>query len=367
MTALAPGCFASTSIAACSRDGAQVAVGGTSPPASGRLALLRDDGDGSSALSSWTGMPSASVDGAVPTFLADGFGTVDFRPELALLGATDLRFYAYDRASGSFGSAGGLTCASLPGASGIGSGDMDASRSGDEALVVTWSSSPAPEYRFNVVRPLEGTSCNLGSPEATHGAPPAEPLGGFALRPAVVDLDGDGASDGAVPLVDESGSAVVLVLWSDGAGGIAETEALELGDACLSPGDALAFDVDLVEDGLPDLVVGCRGTTELQIFLGRPGRTFLAAPAQPTGLRGTSADLLALGSVNLDGLPDLLSAERGAAGRRCSSEPESPPRRARPGRPRPSRRSRPSQSAPGRSPTSTATASTRSSSAATSP
>ncbi|MBX3323203.1 MAG: VCBS repeat-containing protein [Phycisphaeraceae bacterium] len=131
-------------------------------------------------------------------------------------------------------------------------------------------------------------------------------LGGSPNNPVVADFNGDGRDDLAIP-VSMTGNHGVRVFYGQPDGTLGGMVVLPTAE---SPRVARAGDLN--GDGLPDIVVaqaGNTGTVVLSVYLNNPAGGFM--PLQ-TVFNHQSAESLALGDVNGDGVLDMLVTTSGA-------------------------------------------------------
>ncbi len=152
----------------------------------------------------------------------------------------------------------------------------------------------------------------LGSGTGGFTAAPGSPfaVGSYPESVAVADFNNDGKLDLAVAGVGlyQSTGLNVTVLLGDGTGGFT---AVQSGPAATgSQPTALAVG-DFNEDGLPDLAVINPGTSTVAVLLGNGTGGFTPATGSPL-TAGTQPVSLAVGDFNVDGKPDLVSANYGS-------------------------------------------------------
>lgn len=152
--------------------------------------------------------------------------------------------------------------------------------------------------------PLAGSaSIFRGRPDGTLAPAVDTPVRQGASAPfsaAIADFDGDGKNDLAI--ADMRGLAIVVRL-GNGDGTFGPEVAYRDGG---TPAYILiAGDVDL--DGKVDLICANRGSSDVSVLLGRGDGTFADPILSSTGA-GTGPYSIAIADFNLDGVPDLVTA-----------------------------------------------------------
>jgi hypothetical protein len=117
---------------------------------------------------------------------------------------------------------------------------------------------------------------------------------------AIADFDGDGKRD--VALADDAGRAMIVRL-GNGDGTFRPEVEYPIG----GEGSFVVVAADVNMDGKVDLVVANRGSDGVSVLLGRGDGTFRAPIVAGTGA-GTGPYALAIGDFNLDGVPDVVTA-----------------------------------------------------------
>ena len=141
----------------------------------------------------------------------------------------------------------------------------------------------------------------LQSPDGVLEEQPGRfPTRGHARFLQVVDMDGDGAEDLVVPLLD----GVLGVYFNDGAAGFAEEHIVEL--TASSAGSTTA---DFDGDGRLDVAVAIGGASEIALVFQVGVRSFSEARTIPLG-GGPNA--VVAGDFNRDGEPDLATSNPSA-------------------------------------------------------
>ena len=143
----------------------------------------------------------------------------------------------------------------------------------------------------------------MGLPDGTLGPARNVPVGTGNSAPfsaAIGDFDGDGKNDLAIA---EMISRTIVVRLGNGDGTLRPEVAFPVGG---TPAYILiAYDVNL--DGKLDLVCANRGSDDVSVLLGRGDGTFLDPIVSSTGA-GTGPYSVAVADFNLDGVPDLVTA-----------------------------------------------------------
>ena len=151
-------------------------------------------------------------------------------------------------------------------------------------------------------------STALGLGVGLFQSPNAYAAGGEARSLATGDFDGNGIPDAAIALATEN---IVGILLGDGAGGFGAPDALPTApwpEAALF--DLVLEDFDL--NGTVDVLAVHAGTDAVYLFSGKDDGTFAAPTAVAAGGLGFAPSSLAKGDLDLDGNPDLATANVGA-------------------------------------------------------
>lgn len=142
-----------------------------------------------------------------------------------------------------------------------------------------------------------GTGVAYGDGSGGFGMPLFKPTGGAPRAVAIGSIDADDWPDVAV--VDEDGQ--VFVLLGDGMGTLTSVGSMPVG---LEPYDLILGDLDL--DSITDIATVDRGANTISVLWGEGGGAFMPAQSEPVGAgpRG-----LAASDLDADGDLDLLSAD----------------------------------------------------------
>lgn len=164
---------------------------------------------------------------------------------------------------------------------------------------------------------LDGFTVRLGLGEAQFGEPKFFPSGPVPVGIHTGDFNGDGHLDVAISnygRADEPG--FVTVHFGDGQGGFGEPSVLTAGE-----GPTELAVADFNGDGHLDIVSCNLLSHDVTVFLGDGlggftdvGQFPTAAPQPSRPLAGTRPRALAVGDLNRDGFPDLISANEGPPG-----------------------------------------------------
>ena len=170
----------------------------------------------------------------------------------------------------------------------------------------TYPDVVATDYSGNAVVVL------LGSGSGTFAAPAAYNVGGDPTGVAISDVGSDGKADVAVTATLSAATGTttgtntgpgLFVLTGTGTGQLTVGSVLSLPGS----GTATLTAADLIGDGKADLVVGNAGPTLTTLVNSGTGTfTVAATPATAAGSTG-----VAVADFNLDGVPDVVSADGG--------------------------------------------------------
>jgi hypothetical protein len=142
----------------------------------------------------------------------------------------------------------------------------------------------------------------LGRGDGTFHLGRGYPAGTAPAGLAAADAGGDGVLD-----LVAAGDGLVTVLTGAGDGTFAQPASYP-GGLGLSAVSA----ADLDGDGYPDLVLGDRVAGGVAVLRGAGDGTFGAAQVYPIGPTGSVPEALVVADLDLDGLPDVIAADRGA-------------------------------------------------------
>ena len=138
-----------------------------------------------------------------------------------------------------------------------------------------------------------------GSGGFTQAAGSPVAVGPYPVSVAVGDFDLDGKPD----VVSANGSSSVTILLGNGSGGFTQAPGSPVFVAPASPVSVAVADFDL--DGVPDLVTANPGTNDVTILLGDGSGWFTQGLPVPAGFSPSS---VAVADFDLDGVPDLVTA-----------------------------------------------------------
>jgi hypothetical protein len=143
----------------------------------------------------------------------------------------------------------------------------------------------------------------MGRADGTLGPPVTTPIGTGSSQPysvAIGDFNGDGKKD---VLIADLANGSIIVRLGNGDGTFQREVSYASGGQ--GPTIILTYDVNL--DGKLDLVCANRGSSNVTVRLGRGDGTFRRAIVSTTG-PGTSPFSIAVADFNLDGVPDVVTA-----------------------------------------------------------
>jgi len=146
----------------------------------------------------------------------------------------------------------------------------------------------------------------LGDGTGSFGIPTLFPVGAAPVSVAVGDVNGDGAPDLAVANALDN---TVSILLGNGHGAFTSGGILLVG----ASGPSSVQLADFNGDGHPDLVTANFSSANVSVLLGNGDGTF--GPAATFGLQGGyGPSSIAVGDVNADGKPDLVTADKTSSG-----------------------------------------------------
>ena len=153
--------------------------------------------------------------------------------------------------------------------------------------------------------PQKGSmSLFLGKPDGTLASEIEIPVGvttmSFPYSAAIGDFDGDGKNDVAIA---DLVTGPVIVKLGNGDGTFGDDVAYATGG--VGPFIIITYDLNL--DGKLDLVCANRGSDNVSVFIGRGDGTFRKPIVASTGM-GTGPYSIAVADFNVDGVPDLVTA-----------------------------------------------------------
>jgi FG-GAP-like repeat/FG-GAP repeat len=143
----------------------------------------------------------------------------------------------------------------------------------------------------------------MGRADGTLGPPVTTPIGTGSLQPyavAIGDFNGDGKQDVAI---SDLVNGPIVVKLGNGDGTFQPQVLYSAG----GHGATIIITRDMNLDGKLDLVCANRGSSDVSVLLGRGDGTFRRAIVSTTG-PGTSPFSIAVADFNLDGVPDVVTA-----------------------------------------------------------